>query len=396
MEYAILEGNMERLEKKLLRIQNKCQKYGCEFHYQKIGETFRKMEDEFGNEFTVKFIIVDAYGTAIVNDWEFIATLNHTNNGNIIRKAPTIPEVQVPERYYNSKPVCEHCNCSRIRKDTYIVRNTKTGEFKQVGKSCLNDFTNGLSAEAITKYISGFDELICGEYPIEGEHYKEYFDTEEVLKFAVECVKKFGYIRKNGIGTSTSIMTLQAYLLSIGRLYGKEKDSVIKTLEKVNFNPETDENEKQVKDAIEWVKSQRDCSEWIHNLKVLISSKYVTEKDFGLLVSLLPAYYKNVSYQSQKAKEMESEMEASNYIGEVKERITVEVCEIKCVTSWETDYGTTHIYKIIDKVGNVLTWKSSKCILDENIKSITGTVKGHTEYRGVKQTELTRCRLNIA
>ena len=34
--------------------------------------------------------------------------------------------------------------------------NEKTKEFKQVGKSCLKDFTRGLSAESIAYYYSFF------------------------------------------------------------------------------------------------------------------------------------------------------------------------------------------------------------------------------------------------
>lgn len=32
MKYAIYEGNLDRLEKKLKRIFNKCKAYGCDFH----------------------------------------------------------------------------------------------------------------------------------------------------------------------------------------------------------------------------------------------------------------------------------------------------------------------------------------------------------------------------
>lgn len=161
MEYAIYEGNMERLEKKLTRIFNKCKAYGCDFHYQQTGEVFKELKDENGKTYNARFVLVEAEGTAVINDWEFIAEVDHTEKGNII----TGVGVEVPERYYISKPVCEHCNSNRYRKNTYIVRNKTTGEFKQVGKSCLKDFTHGMSAEAVTQYMSLFDTLIEGEAP---------------------------------------------------------------------------------------------------------------------------------------------------------------------------------------------------------------------------------------
>lgn len=46
MKYAIYEGNLDRLEKKLKRIFNKCKAYGCDFHYEQTGEEFRELKDE--------------------------------------------------------------------------------------------------------------------------------------------------------------------------------------------------------------------------------------------------------------------------------------------------------------------------------------------------------------
>lgn len=48
---------------------------------------------------------------------------------------------------------------------------------------------------------------------------------------------------------------------------------------------------------------------------------------------------------------------------------------------------------ICRRKSNVYTWKTSNCLGENSIKSLTGTVKTHTEYRGIKQTELTRCRV---
>ena len=165
MMYEIFEGNMDRLEAKLTRIANKCKKYGCEFTYNKVGEVYRELVDDNKQKYTARFIQVEAEGTAIINDWQFIASVEHTEKGNIINR---VCDIEVPERYYTGSPVCEHCNSNRYRKYTYIVRNVSTGEFKQVGKSCLNDFTHGLSAEAAARYISLYDCLIAGEVPEPG------------------------------------------------------------------------------------------------------------------------------------------------------------------------------------------------------------------------------------
>ena len=143
MKYSIYEGNMERLEKKLKRIENKCKKYGnADFKFEVIGEKYQTIKDDNGNEETIKRIIVDVDGIAKVNDWIFVGTIQHKDNGNIIRQFKT--DIEVPEKYRHTDSICEHCHCNRVRKDTYLIYNEQTHEFKQVGKSCLNDFTNGL------------------------------------------------------------------------------------------------------------------------------------------------------------------------------------------------------------------------------------------------------------
>lgn len=158
MAYSILEANMERLEKKLTRIQNKCKKFGCSFTYEKVGEEFKTLKDDRGVEYQAKFILIEAEGKAVLNDWMFVASVQHTEKGNIINS--TGCSIEVPERYYTSEPICEHCNSRRARKDTYIVMNQITGEFKQVGKSCLKDFTNGMDAAMISQYYSFFETTL--------------------------------------------------------------------------------------------------------------------------------------------------------------------------------------------------------------------------------------------
>lgn len=169
-----LKETLNALKKKLNRIGNKCKKYGCDFCFSVIGETFREVIDESTKEKHIaRFITVEVSGTAKVNDWEFVAELEHTENGNIIRGTGIY---EIPERYYTGKPVCEHCKSNRFRKNTYIVRNSTTGEFKQVGKSCLMDFTNGLSAEAVASYIAFFEEVIRGEQVLPGGSFERYVE----------------------------------------------------------------------------------------------------------------------------------------------------------------------------------------------------------------------------
>lgn len=330
-----------------------------------------------------------------MNNWEFVASVEHTKNGNILTG---IQGIKVPERYYTGNPVCEHCNSNRYRKYTYIVRNKETGEFKQVGRSCLKDFTYGMSAEAITQYISLFDTLIEGETPDPGCHIERYLSKEEYLAYAAETIRHFGYIRTGDDGRSTASRAMDYYQAARGialtRWYLEQLQD---EMEHVNFNIESPETVQLVKEALDWIGCQSEDSTYMHNLKTVCGLDYVTYKNFGLLASLFPAYNRDLEKTAKRKAVFDAES-GSEYVGKVKDRIMVKVRSVKCVTSWETDYGITRVYKIIGENGNVYTWKTGKFIDDEesaNI-SIIGTIKAHTEFRGIKQTELTRCRIAVA
>jgi len=86
---------------------------------------------------------------------------------------------------------------------------------------------------------------------------------------------------------------------------------------------------------------------------------------------------------------------ASEYIGEIKERLRD--LEVKFINARDVEsfYGMSTLYTF--KAGeNVLVWFCSGKGLPQNIEIgdtflLTGTVKDHKERNGVKQTVLTRC-----
>ena len=78
------------------------------------------------------------------------------------------------------------------------------------------------------------------------------------------------------------------------------------------------------------------------------------------------------------------------------------------VRSFETYYGDKYVYTFSDQSNNVYVWFTSKayimhrCIEDStqdefahagDVVRVKATIKEHTEFRDVKQTVLTRCRV---
>ena len=430
--YAIWEGHMDALKKKVQRIEKKCEKYGCDFHFEEVGEEFREVEvsatynsegrlvsratgeaiEETKEVVTCRFVIVEVEGVAIINDWELVAFTEHTDKGNIYDKVNT--EIEIPARYRASDCFCEHCKTRRARKNTCIVRNIKTDEFKQVGNTCLKDFTRGMDASIVTMFASfkeAFEE--AEETPVGGGGWsKRYVNKKEILRYTAETIRHFGYAKsmserstRDRVADYYEVGTSNGFSSWYGRAREEWVRKIRKEMEKVGFNAESAEATKKVEDALAWIAEQEESNDYMHNLKTVCSMEYIGWDRLGLLVSLFPTYDRELEKEAERrlreerrAKELAEGLK-SDFIGEVGKRIKVNVVNWRCITQWDNCFDgwhttTTYMYKFVDEDGNILIWKTQNFLSeDEEVKQITGTVKEHSEFREVKQTVLTRCKV---
>lgn len=383
-QYKIYEGNIERLEQKLTRIQNKCNKFGCEFHYARVGEEYKEFVDDNNIKFFRRFIVVEAEGTARINGWEFVGTVEHMVPQNIIRNTTTLV---VPERYLHTECICEHCNIQRARKDTYLVHNVNTDEFKQVGSSCLCDFTGGLSAEDAASYLSFFDELIEGEAPYTTVSNEQYYTLEEVVATAIVAINQCGYVKSDPyMGDDQTKVRVNKYINNTA----KDRPA--------NFSELYSAAKPEAATVIDYYKSLeiKDNNEYLQNLKAFALNGFVAPRDFGYVVSMVPTYRREmerIEINNRREAARKAEADASEYFGTVGDRVELIFKEAVLVTSFETAYGTSYIYKFIDDEGRVFIWSTGNSVYTGLQIKVKGTIKAHREYRGVKQTELTRCKV---
>lgn len=118
--------------------------------------------------------------------------------------------------------------------------------------------------------------------------------------------------------------------------------------------------------------------------------------------------------QAAREAEWEREKALSNYVGNVGDKLDMEVV-IAYEATYEvpsfTGYGTTtrRVYGMKDAQGNTLVWKTGSYLVIEQVDEfghvhswfaqkgdrvrIKAAVKAHEEYKNEKQTQLTRCKL---
>lgn len=394
--YAICESYWDKTEKKLSRVARKCERLGNPFIFEVVGEEYRTEKNRYGRKVTHKFILVNLEGTAKVEDWEFIATLEVQSTGNIIRRYNT--DIEIPLRFRTSPNICEHCNTIRPRTNLYIIHNVTTGEFKQVGGTCLKLYTDGLSLEYIAAWINGVSELesLNGESPEISDDYGAgytYYDVRTVICYATAIIKKAGYL-----SSSDSMPTKNAVreLLYANRDI-QSKLNLVNNLRIPKCVPKLKLEDLNISDGeidaiIDYYNGLDDTSEFIHNVQSMLAKGYINPANVGYLCYLPQGYADHIAREKEKAARA---TEKHEYFGEEGKRYKdITVKNIREVACFSGCYGMMYIYNIIIDNDVVITWKSSVLLdLSETYSKVDFTVKSHEEYKDVPQTIVTRCKL---
>ena len=91
----------------------------------------------------------------------------------------------------------------------------------------------------------------------------------------------------------------------------------------------------------------------------------------------------------------------SNYVGNIGDKLNMTVVLDHTAwfdfrMGWKEERMFIHTFR--DICGNTLVWKTSKSLMFDNGDTVvlTGTVKEFNEYKGEKQTVLTRCKVKRA
>lgn len=159
-----------------------------------------------------------------------------------------------------------------------------------------------------------------------------------------------------------------------------------------NIAAATAKRERQRQEFITWAKPH---GKLIGGILTAKDNKFLA----GLAVSLRNHWTLSEKQLAAAKRTLDAQAErlaqgvASEYVGTIKTRIEFEAHVIGVYGS-EGFYGHTDIVKFRDLDGNLFVWFASGYteLEREDRISIKGTIKEHSEFRGVKQTTLTRCK----
>ena len=382
--YTIPMSKREEVEKLVARYQRKAEKYGTPMEVI-FGAAHAAEVRYYVNDKVVERDLVEAFDLTISDSiirngsYSVIAKLEHLDTANIV----TTFGVEIKEAWRHADCRCEHCGMLRDRRLTFIVRDG-SGNEKQVGRTCLKDYCgidpNGIGiANELRDVFMDEDINECREYDPDMVRSNKAYSTMEILSMAIAVTHNQGYIKSGEPGSNRGAMF---------ELLARKRNH--------EPNAYQAEAEAMAADIMTMTEADNPWYTVLPNVKALLEAGYCKDSHFGY-IAYAPTEYKKFLKRREEQRKREAEADAarksSEYLGEVGKRIEVEVRDVTLVTSWETDWGMTHLYKFIDTDGNVLVWFASSMIDDNDVHRVKGTVKAHNERDGIKQTVLTRCKV---
>lgn len=376
--FWIPDENMAMLKDKLAKLSKKLEKAG----YPAIFCMPIGFKDERGPGNYVHRIweVLISGITPKIEGWEFWARIDyHRSSGNVIYAAPG---KSIPEKYYSIDSVCEHCNMNRKRKTGYLLHHTETGEFKVVGSTCISEFFNAVTPESVAKYFETIRKSIsyakgCSKLSDTIISYGSIV-VEEFVSATIEAINLWGWYsstqaKETGNYSQSTAAKAQA-------IYnGRDNSSPV---------PHLDESIK----IVNWAKNLSDDeivgNNFLNNIRVIARDGVARISDENMIAGMVRAYQNKFNPHDSKILDLTK----SVHVGKLGDKVEMGVTVI---SSFFSVNGGFEVVKLLDSQGNVFTWFNhgkTRSKKDDTLK-IKGTVKAHNEYKGVKETILTRVKI---
>jgi hypothetical protein len=402
MRVVILPAQREAFAKRLTTLNKKCVRFGlAELVAGEPTEVLYRRVDSYDNDGALRssswkehsgkidgrytyatFLHITITGPVVKSgDWKVVAKLEALGSG-ILTLATTgdVAHTAAAHAISQSGPIrCEHCNAKRHRKDSFVVVSAD-GAYKQVGTTCLKDFTGidparALFLAALHTEFSGWDEA---ERLVGGSVIPSYSSTA-VIAASLHAIRAWGWVSSSRARDDNLLSTAQQAVALLNGGGSKEFYAAYDAL--------LDEAK-----AVEEELLGRDAGG-----DTFISNSQLLVKD-GLVPANRVPFLAAVAQRSIIAKEKAAAPQAkSQPVGVAGEKIEVDLTYIGHHI-YQNEWGGGAIIKFVDDSGNQFIWSTSSSL--EPFKGREGSkckckagVKRHSEFKEQWQTELTRAKI---
>lgn len=318
------------------------------------------------------------YPQVKMGNWNVIAQVEAMENSNLIFNVSRKPEdAEAVEKYRNCPIGCDHCETKRQRKLSYILKDATGDEYKQVGSTCLEDFTGIDPAAALfLAKMYEFTSLVDCSGEEEGRMGKaSSFATRDFLTRVVFLTSKEGFVSASKAREEGGSATYEDATSLDKRL---SDDSVLR----MEYLQTYDQHAKTADAIRAWYASKETVESFDANVKTLLASDdiLIDRKHLKLL---------EIAQAPQ---------EPLVHVGTVGQKVATALT-VDWVHAYDTAYGTQYRINLLDDDGNKLSWKTSTPpadLLGSTAKGQTFLaefkIKSHDEYKEEPQTAVSHLK----
>lgn len=404
---------VENLEAQIQRLNRRAAKLGLEpttveygepithYEWREHGTTNRGWTKDKGHPRATGYAKQTVVATVTtpgvkIEGYKLLGAVDHEQAGNVLRIVADT-DIEIPTHIRTDKPTCDHCGHSRHRKTTYLLHETETGKFVRVGSKCVEDFL-GHDIAKIVSYFDAWRERILAISDLPEEEFFgtscPFFDTRHYLIVVSACIREDGWTSRSQARESYGGMSATADIAWSDMLSRHPR-----------LKP-TQEDIEMAEKSLEWARSidENTTSDYLSNLRVLSTpDSFHIKKHLGLIASIPMAYQREVERELRRQEEAKRRAEATNeHIGKVGERFGRDIPTVTARVMRQhfraSDFGTTEILSFLTDDGNTIVWYNSgrdSGVEVDNVVEIKGTIKKHSEFRGTKQTVISRASLSV-
>ena len=463
-QYRIPECNIEALETRIEKLSKRALRLGLPpVTVERVGDEFelwidRDRLDPDSQKQQIKLLagetIVDAQRRAVAErrgaytpfvvikwflirihggrpklaGWDFVATIEHTEAGNILRTVPGFPEQALPLRFRKATQDCDHCRTNRNRTDTYVVRH-EDGRFNQIGRDCLKDFLGHADPHFVAQMAEILSQVVemygnpDDDEGFGGSRGERYFPLLQILTVAATVIRLEGFTSKK----NAEMYQKQATSVAVMSLVTPTKEDLrdrrwLKWAEKFVAIPA---DSATAEATTMWAQGLPEDvnNDYLWSVRVVAHLEAIRWKHTGIAVAMVSSYQRELDKQLQRERETKN-AKLPGFAGlancthincqcghgpadvlEQKKRKMLETTAVlEGLQVWpDNGYGPTYFHRFVDSEGNVLTWKASRDFGFEqgHTYQIRGKVMDHEIYRGknktmidgIKQTKLSLVKM---
>lgn len=365
-------------------------------------------------------IVLD-YEPMMLAGWDFVAVVEHLSTGNVVSRCPGHEETEIPANYRTDAPTCDHCGTVRRRIETFIVRD-ESGTFQRIGRTCLRDFT-GHNVAGLAGRLSVWREIYGA---LTG-----WSDEDER-----------GAGGRMAILTASFVAWVCLVVEAEGRFYSKKMadttgceataNTAWRALHDAKGSPSV-ENRSKAAELLEWVADTTDTNDYMSNLRVACAEETIRDRRIGLVASVYGAHERALG--REVARKAEQATRINEYMGAPGDKFGRKLSSkdkkagatahpaltvtLEKIITIEGHYGTSYLHVFRSAEGHTLKWfgsedaaydlrwsyetvgqslrgnditQSVECFPVGSTFEIAATVKACDEYKGTKQTVLTRVK----